>query len=419
MKNQYIKLSCAILTFLLLITACNKDVEQFPDIEQKVDTSGNPAIATIIASEANLSLYNEVVKKSGYADTLNNKNFHLTIFAPINQAVKTAVSIITQGQIPANAPDAVVMGFIQSANFPETSANALVKYNTIYQDLDIGTLTINGLNNNYPNMLNPAPDKSPLARLSLFVSKTAQLWYVNNVPIVGEKLIAGNGSIYPVGALVMPPQKLIWNRITDDLTLTYFKAAVEKADEGLDSKALEDPTKSITGLLNSFGPNITVFAPTDSVFKATLTLLIAKKMIDGGLDPLTAQAQATALASTPGVFKNEAVASILTSDLTKGLLAYHILPVAAFTNNFPMEETRFPTIISLFPGQIDPGLKIKATFSGPGVSALTVRGAASLLPVPANVWINPLPDPIGSSDQLYANGTINKINQILLPTLDL
>lgn len=418
MKHLYIKINFIFTTALLIsVAACNKEVEQFPDIENKVDTSNQPAIAAAIAADANFSLYNEVIKKSGYADTLNNKNFSLTMFAPNNQAVKTAVYLLTQGQIPANAPDATVAGFIQSPAFPAATANGVVKYNTLYQDVDISSLATTGINSSFPNMVNPAPTVSPFARLSLFLAKGAPYSFVNNVPIVGARVATGNGSIYPVGAVVLPPTRLLWDRITTDPDLTYLKAAIDRADSGLVALDLANPLKSLRGLLNSFGPNITLFAPTDSVFKATLALLITQQLIAAGVPAAMAQAQAAALSSTTGVFTNPATASVLTPLNMKGLIYYHIMGATAFTNNFPTTETAFPTLISLDPTQTDPGLKIKSAFTGPSVNAMTVRGAVLLLPVPANVKINPLPDPSGSSDQLYANGTLHKIDQILLPKL--
>lgn len=412
MKNFYIKNSILLLSLsMLLFQACNKEVEQFPDISAPAPNS-QPAIAAAIAADANFSLYNEVIKKSGYTDTLNNKNFKLTMFVPGNAAVKTAVSMLTGGSVPANAPDATVAGFIQSANFPKELANGLVKYNTIYVDANISGLTQNALNLAFPTMVNPAPSVSPFARLSAFISKSPGLGYVNNVPVSGARITTGNGSIYPVAAVVMPPQRILLERINSDPDLTYFKAAVARADSGLTQAQLASPTQSATGLLGSFGPNLTVFVPTDAAMRATLTGLITMKLMASGLPADQAQATAAALAATPAVFSNPALSGTLTPLNVKGLIYYHILGATAFSNNFPVAETSFPTLISL-QSPAAPQLKIKATFTGALVSALTVKGFINASP--ANVAINPTPDQAGSSDQLYANGTLFKIDQVLLP----
>jgi len=396
----------------VLFCACNKDVQQFPE-PAPADTSSSPALAAAIAADADYSLFSEIIKKSGYTDTLNNKKFTLTLFAPTNAAVKTAVSLLTGGQIPTNAPDAIVTGFIQSNNFPAATANGLVKYSTVPQLVDMAGISSASLNVQFPAMINPAPDLSALARLSVFLSKAGSVPYVNNVPVTAPKTVAGNGCYYGAAAVVMPPTRLLWQRISEAPDLTYLEAAFIKADEGLSEADKKDVRKSMRALVSSFGPSVTLFAPTDNIFKATLTGLIYQKLVEGGMLPGMALPAATDIASTPAVFNNPAVATVLTPGNVRGLLAYHMLGSTAFSNNFPVTETEFPTLISQAPGETDPKLKIKAGFTGPMVTSLTVKGAIN--PTAANVSMNPLPEPNGSSDQFYVNGTLFKIDQILLP----
>ena len=125
--------------------------------------------------------------------------------------------------------------------------------------------------------------------------------------------------------------------------------------------------------------------------------------------------KATALASSPTVFSNPALYSVLTAQVVKGIIVYHIFGNRAFTNNFPTTSTFYPTLLN---GGIPshPGLSITATFGAPFVSAATIKGIANASA--ANIIINGtplLPDPIGTSDQHYLNGVIHKIDQVLLP----
>lgn len=426
--QSIIKYKFAGLLLLISVCSCNKEVQQFPDIPP-ADTSSQPGLAATIAANADYNLYNEVIKKSGYSDTLNNKKMTMTLLVPTNAAVKTAISLLSGGAIPVASPDAVFTGFIQGSNFPEKLANGLVKYNTIPQSVDITTLTGAGFNFMYPTMINPAPQISALARLSTFLSKTSTFSYVNNVPVTGAKGAAGNGIYYPTGAVVMPPQRLLWERISEAPDLTYLKAAVERADSGLSAQELKDPSKSMVTLFSSFGPNITLFAPTDAVFKATLyamaypsvrAFIYAQAKAGGASDAdaaaaadANAPAETTKLTSTTAVFSNPLLYSVLSAKTIKGLLAYHIIGTTCFTNNFSTSATEVPTLLSLVLGAAAPKLTIKATFTGPSVSALTIKGAVNA--TPANVTINPLPEPNGSSDQFYVNGTLHKIDQILLP----
>ena len=94
--------------------------------------------------------------------------------------------------------------------------------------------------------------------------------------------------------------------------------------------------------------------------------------------------------------------------------------VSAFTNNFPTTETAYPTLLNAgLPTH--PGVKLNATFgSVPGlpfplVTSATVTDVRNNV---ANIFINaqPLtPDPYGTSDQNFLNGTLNKISAVLSP----
>ncbi|MES1220068.1 MAG: hypothetical protein ABUT20_31490, partial [Bacteroidota bacterium] len=145
-------------------------------------------------------------------------------------------------------------------------------------------------------------------------------------------------------------------------------------------------------------------------FQQILTGQITLALIAQGMDPATAQATATALASSPTVFQNPALFSVLTAQTVKGLLFYHILGVRAFSVNIPATATGVPTLLNTVSNAY-PGLTIQATFGPTGVTAATVKGYAN--PSASNILINPTPDPNGSSDQHYINGTLHKIDQVL------
>lgn len=401
--NKLFKKLMVVVAGLFLVGACNKDVEQFPDITFQNNPA--PGLATALAANANYSLYNAVIAKSGMAATLNDSTRTLTMFVPGNAAVKQAIAILTSGAVPATAADAVHLGFINSASFTQENAAGIVGYNTVPQKIDFATLTHTFPNFQYPSLLNPAPQISPLLRLTTFPSKTNGN-FVNNVPVIGAAMAAGNGVMYETGAVVVLPQRFLWDRINTDPELTYLKAAIARADEGVPAAT------SLTGYLQNIGANFTVFAPTDAAFKSTLTGVIYQVLVAQSVPPATAMAQATALASTPGVFTNPAVAAVLTPTMVQGIVVYHILGSRAFLNNLPTVQQNFPTLLNSAIAS-HPGLGLKVTMSGPMAVSATVKGAAN--PTEANVAINPIPDAIGSSDQHYLNGVLHKINQVLLP----
>ena len=328
------------------------------------------------------------------------------MYVPDNNAVRTLINALTGGAT-TGAPDAVYSAFI-TTNIPVSTAAGIVGYNTSPQALFSSSIPATFPNFQYPSILNPAPTLSALLRLTNFPTTRNGAW-LNNIPLTTLNLAAANGVIHHTAFVVTPPSRYLWDRINTDAGLTYLKAAIQRADSGTGT-----PGTLQSALLN-IGANLTVFAPTDAAFQATLTGAIYQALVAQGVPPATALAQATALASTPGVFSNPALFPVLTAQTVKGIVVYHILGQRAFTNNFPTTQTFYPTLLnSAVPSH--PGIGLSAIFGAPFVTSATVKGAANA--TAANILINvsPLtPDPSGTSDQHYLNGVLHKIDQVLLP----
>lgn len=403
MKKNIIYTSFIVSIFLFIFSACNKDVEQFSSNPPSANPS--PGLATVLSSSAN-TLYSAIIAKSGMSTILNDSTKTFTLFAPVNAAVKQVITALTGGAVPAGSPDAVYLGFINSSSFPQSTAAGIVSYNILPQKIDYSALSHSFPNLQYPSLLNPAPELSALLRLTVFPSKTNGN-FVNNIPVTSAGTAAGNGIIYETGAAMVPPTRYLWDRINTDADLTYLKAAIARADEGAAAGT------SLTGYLQNIGANFTVFAPTDAVFKATLTGMIYQTLVAQGVPSATAMTQATLLASTTGVFTNPALASVLTPTTVKGIIVYHILGSRAFLNNFPATQTNYPTLLN---GAVSshPGLGLKLTNITSGmVTAASIKGLVNA--TAANIIVNPTPEPGGSSDQHYLNGVLHKIDQVLLP----
>ena len=393
-----------LISFFLF--SCNKNVQQFVDPPLPTPPAGL-ALGETLAARPTDSLYLMLIIKAGLLPVINNKAATFTMFVPDNTAMKLFINAISGGAVPLAAPDAVFSGFI-SANIPMASAVGIVSYNISGQALTSANIPASFPNLQYPTILNPAPTLSALLRLTTFPSTRNGAW-VNNVPLTAVDLVTANGIIHHTGAVVATPQKFLWDRINTDAALTYLKAAINRADSGTASPG------TLQGALLNIGANLTVFAPTDSAFKVALTGAIAKALIGMGVPPSIAVAQATLLASTPAVFSNPALFSVLTAQTVKGIIVYHILGYRAFTNNFPVTTTYYPTLLN---GAISihPGVGLTATFGMPFVNAATVKGVGNS--TAANIIINssPLtPEPVGTSDQHYLNGVLHKIDQVLLP----
>ena len=396
------------LAAMIVFSSCNKDVEQFTEAPAP-GVSTDPALGDVIKNNADDSLYYRLIVKSGLLTTLNNKTTTYTMFVPNNAAMRSFITAASGGLVPPGAPDAVFSGFI-TANFPAASAAGVVSYNTCPQALFSTSIPSTFPNFQYPSILNPAPTISALLRLTTFPTTNNGAW-LNNVPLIPAlDVAAANGVIHHEAVVVAPPQRFLWDRINTDAGLTYLKAAIIRADSGTIAPG------TLQGALQNIGANLTVFAPTDAAFQATLTGAIYQGLVAVGYPAGAATlATATALASSPTVFSNPLLYGVLTARTVQGIVVYHILGTRVFTNNFPTTTTFVPTLLN---GGIPahPGVGLTGTFGIPFFTAATVKGVGNA--TAANVIINAAPftpDPSGTSDQHYLNGVIQKIDQVLLP----
>lgn len=411
MKHTIINLRWGVLSALFAITvfsACNDDLEQISGTSPAPVTG--PTLDSVLRANPTDSLYYRLIVRGGQLSLINSRTNFFTLFVPNNNAMKLFINAASGGQVPLAAPDAVFSGFINTVIPPATAAS-IVQYNTIPQVIRSSSIPNTFPNFFYPTALNPAPTVSPLLRLTTFPTTRNGAW-LSTVPITGVDQNAANGVIHHTAFLVTPPQRFMWDRINTDADMTYLKAAIIRADSGVVA------SQKLQTYLSNIGPNFTVFAPTNTAFRTTLTLAIAQVLINGGVPIPTAIAQATALASTPNVFSNPALYPVLTAQTVKGIVVYHILLNRAFTNNFPTVQTAYPTLLNQgLPTH--PGLKLQATFSttNPFVATATVKDVYNNAPA-ANIVINtsPLtPDPNGTSDQNFLNGVLHKIDAVLLP----
>lgn len=396
---------------IAILSSCNKDVEQFASPAYVAPTL--PALGATIAAIPNDSLYYKLIVRGGMLTTINtlttiNSQVNMfTMFVPDNPAMRNFCNLVSGGAT-VGFTDAQYSAFINSSISVATAAS-IVSYNMIPQSITTASVPSTFPNWFYPTNLNPTsgPTFNPLVRLTTSPSTRNGNW-VNNVPLTGVNLAAANGYIHTAAAVPAPPSRFLWNRISTDADMTYLAAAIQRADSGVSVTS----SSSLQWALSNLGPNLTVYAPTNAAFQATLTALITQALIAQGVPPATAAAQAAVLASTPAVFSNPLLYGAMTAQTVKGIVVYHLMGYRAFTNNFPTTATSYPTLLN---GGVPthPGVSLTATFTGGVVTAATVKGVVNA--TAANVLINPLPDPVGTSDQHFINGTLHKINQVLLP----
>ncbi len=408
-----------IMFLIITTTSCNKEVEQFSE-NVITPATGLKLLAEELQTNTDDSLYYRMVATAGLTGLLSDSSKHYTMFVTNNLGVKMFFSLLSGGALSPNDNDAYFSNYISTSDSSTiVKYRMLILYNTIPQDVRSADISSAFPNFVYPTAVNPSPTTNtligPVIRLATYPTSRNGGW-LNNMPITGLDQLAFNGVIHHTATIVAPAQDSLWNRISTDPDLTYLKAAILRADVGVSADS------TLQHYLSMFGPDFTIFAPVDNAFREALTLLITRGILAQGFvtDTTIAQGLASGLASTPAVFSNPLLSGTLTPKNVKGLLAYHILMNRAFTNNFPTTETAYPTLLNSGVPQ-HPGLKLKCIFGVvPGVPFPIVISATlkDVLNNTANLIINTqpfTPNPFGTSDQNFINGTLNKIDKVLLP----
>ncbi len=408
-KKIKIHFLLAITAMMFILSSCNKNLEQFAT--PVVVTPAGLALGETIATIPDDSLYYRFIVKSGLLPTINNKSNIFTMFVPNNAAMRQFLVAIGA---PPGQSDAVYSGFI-TAFVPAATAASIVSYNMMPQLIKMSSVPNTFPNFFYPTNLNPtgAPGGAgynPLVRLLTFPSTRNGNW-VNNIPLVAVDNVVANGVIHTAAAMPAPPQKVLAQRIFADADMTYLAAAIQRADSGV----APTTSASLVWVLSNFGPNITVFAPTNAAFQTAVYglafngYLKTRPMPYTAADTVVANIVATgAVAAGPAFLSSNNVST----QTVKALVVYHILGSRAFTNNFPTTATLYPTLLnSAIPTH--PGVSLSCTFTGSFVTSATVKGLVNA--TAANIAINPTPEPNGTSDQFFVNGVLHKINQVLIP----
>lgn len=430
MKSIRKKMTGSVLiavTAIAFLTSCNKDVEQFADIPLPVLTTAK-TIGDSINSIPRDTLFYKILLKGGLLPIINNRSNNFTIYVPDSNAVKQFINGFSLGVVPVTAFNDSISRYIASASFPAANAAAIASYAIVPQAFPTTSIPAVFPNFPLPTLLNPAPTLSAFLRLDVFPS-VLNGNYVNNIPIVQPNIITGNGVIHHTVAVLSPPQRAVWERINTDADLTIFKAAILRADSGTVTPPATAIPTNLVSLMSSIGTNLTVFTPNNAALRAFLS-------------PLTGIPNDPSFDAT---FIGFLGSNFITTRLIKGLVVYHIFdnlrntlsptllsqrPGRAFSVNFPTVSTGYKTLLSSADsiGITYPSVTLMATFAGPFVSSATVKGVAN--PTAANLLLNPTPDsrpsygatppaaPItytGTSDQLYTNAVLHKIDQLLRP----
>lgn len=395
--NKITKLSIAFVFSIVLLASCNKIYE--PVVPGVVYNAGDAAntIAKKIAATSTYSIFTAALNRTGLYSVLDEANASFTVFAP-NDAAFTAsgLSLAVVNAMPIAQLTAAIQHHIipneklTAALIPSTVPNTEKK-----SDLNITTVAF----------VASIPTTAIPIKMSVFPSKRVTGAWLNNIPIAATDVITGsNGVVHTMAAVVAPPTRVLWDTLSRDPEYAYFVASVQRADSGyaatsasnLQNAALSQPFASLT-----------VFAPTNTAFQTLLTGAITQALVAQGMPLANAQATATALASSPTVFSNPALYPVLTAQMVRGIVVYHIMGQRFFSVNFSSTAANYPTLLN---GAIPahPGLSIFSTLSSNFGVALSVKGVGNATAAAAIATATGV-------DRPAVNGNLFKINQVLMP----
>ena len=383
MKINILQNSTVIQTSLLVMMAafvisCNKDLPDAEPIIHPPVNNSSVSIGSAISADTSYSFFKAAATRTGMLPALSDSTKLFTVFLPNNDAFRVS-----------GIPSVDVVNAI-----PLTTLVPLIQYHIIpgqqYTSTDLPTT--------FPNIQLPTyltigtlPGTPLPLKLSTFPSVRPNGFWDNNIPVIAPDMKFSNGVIHLVAALVAPPSQVLKTAMYSNPNLTYFKAAIARADSG------QTGLNKLDSLLGYAVTNMTVLAPNDAAFQTLifgltfqgyLDYLISLGIVPGAADSANAFATASgAVAAGPAFLYSN---NVSTAEVA-GIMAYHFLAtdqgvgfqpnIRAFSVNFPATPSFYTTLVNtVVPPSLQPGVLAQATFTGPFVTKLQFTGAGTFPP---------------------------------------
>jgi transforming growth factor-beta-induced protein len=350
-KNISGKLALALAVISAGMVSCNEKMPLAEPIPNPSATGST--IADLVTADTSYSFLLALINRAGLTSFFASRDNNMTVFAPNNNAFRLS-------GIPSTA---VINGL------PVATAQALVNYHLIPGE----QFTAARITTAFPNVQLPSNINllAPYVKLSLFPSRRSAGAWVNQIPITATDIKAANGVVHSVAAVLNPPATTLLGIAAADTNFQFLVAAIVRADSGVAAGSrLQDA-------LNNPLASLTVFAPVNNAFRAVFVAL--------GLPPETSSF------------------NFIPVSVVRGIVAFHVLGVRAFSPNLPLGDSQVPTLIGPPP---NPQLQLRVSST-----SVQARGAGNVVP--------------GTTTQFYANvttanvhainGVIHVVNAVLLP----
>ena len=390
---------------LVFLISCNKELPSATPAVYPPLNNSTTSIGQMISSDTSYSFFAAAATKTGKLATLGLDSTVFTVFLPNNNAFRLSgiPSIDVVNALPLATLGAIVgYAIIPGQQFTSTNISTKFPNEQLPTSVNVGTL----------------PGTPLPFNLTTFPSISNNSFYDNNIPVIKPDILLKNGVVHLVAAIVAPPSQVLKDAIYSNPQLTYFKAAIARADSG------QVGLNKLDSLLGYAVTNMTVLAPNNAAFQTLIFGTAYSFLLQQGYPQAAAAQTATQLSSSPDVFSNPALFGTLPAASVRGILVYHFLAspnpltgayepnIRVFSNNFSTTPAFYKTLINSAVAA-HPGLMAQATFTGPFVTSLKFTGLGTF--PPGGAPFSGTAANTVSIDNVAVNGVYDVIDQVLLP----
>jgi uncharacterized surface protein with fasciclin (FAS1) repeats len=421
----------AAIAGIQFITSCNKDLETIA-----APATVTPAVPTgdtirkFISANAKYALFDSCLNITGLKTTVLNQAGNLTVFAADTTAYKQlayglSVAIGAADLTLLSKPNDTAAKFFR-ARATVVNLRAIIQYN-IMEGKVMGSAFLTTFPNiTYPSFtrLDAANPANDALRIPMALSLRGTQTYLNSIALNSLNVFTGfNGVVHESPSVNVPPSGTLKTAMAGEATLTYFRAAVARADSGAVGLS------KIDSLLNYGLTNMTVLAPNDSAFKTLVYGLAYAAYLSTRPKPYTATDSATAAATGNGAVA-AGPAFLATNNVStaqvKGIVAYHVLATnstGSYTPNIRVFSVNVPAapafVKTLVNGAIavHPGIFLQAFYTGPVADSIKFTGFGTFPPGGAaySAAAGTSRKVSGMTDKHAVNGVYHIIDRVLLP----
>ena len=259
-NSRIIKISLFVAMAAFVIS-CNKELPDATPIIYPPPNNSATTIGSAISTDTDYSFFKAAATKAGMLAALSDSTKIFTVFLPNNDAFRAS-----------GIPSVAVVN-----SLPLTSLVPLIQYHIIPGQQYLST----NVPSTFPDIQLPSyltigtlPGTPIKLNMSTFPSTRTNGFWDNNIPVVQPDLKFSNGVVHLVAALVAPPSQVLKDAMYSNPNLTYFKAAIARADSG------QTGLNKLDSLLGYAVTNMTVLAPSDAAFQTLIFGLAFQGYLD-------------------------------------------------------------------------------------------------------------------------------------------